>query len=181
MPFLNNVDQMRSLQWGATYLWDVMFIDPLKKIPVPFDDWFPATNVDDVSSDLESKTFESAQDTFRIPAQAKQKTIKITFVDTEDHLLFTFFENWIGQAIFDDGNSVATVAEIVKLVQLVKLDSTKQRQDELTKTYWVYPEGSLTFAGNSETGVPTYTVTLVKVGTAKNANTNPTADQHLTT
>jgi hypothetical protein len=119
------------------------------------------------------------QDTFRIPEKAKQKTIKITFLDTEDALLYTFFEGWINDAIFSGGDYVNTVSEVIKICQLVKLDSGRDPQDELTKTYWVYPEGSLVFSGNSDSGVPTYTVTLVKVGTAENQNLNPTDDQTL--
>jgi len=178
MAFLRNIELLRRVQWSQSYLWDVRIVDkpfgglladddPALKVPKPFDEWFPAQDVEDGVADLESLTIEAAQANFKIPRSSVQQLVKLTFLDDANHQLLSFFENWIETTILNDGDSVATLKESVKILQLVKLDTQRNIIEPLVRTYWVYPEGNLVFHGSSDTQPNSYSVSLVKVGRAE--------------
>jgi hypothetical protein len=180
MAFLTDISLLRRVQWSQGYLWDIKFVDkPFAgllddgvvehKVPAPFGQWFPAQDVEDEVADLESYTIEAAQTKIKIPLATSNHSLKVTFVDTEAHLLLSFFENWINSVILKKGSSVATIKESVKICQLVKLDSQRQIIQPLVKTYWVYPESKLVFHGTGDSAPLSYTVSLVKAGHAENA------------
>lgn len=175
MAFLRDIELLRRVQWSQGYLWDVRIVDKpfgdlpedggvSLKVPKPFDEWFPAQDVEDGVADLESFTIEAAQSNFKIPRSSAQQSVKLTFLDDANHQLLSFFENWIETTILKEGESVATLKESVKILQLVKLDTQRNIIEPLVRTYWVYPEGNLVYHGSGESNPNSYTVTLVKAG-----------------
>jgi len=52
--FLASIDQIRSVEWGKKYLWDIQFPDA----PAPFDVFFPAADLDETPAVLESYTLQ---------------------------------------------------------------------------------------------------------------------------
>jgi hypothetical protein len=178
MAFLRDIELLRRVQWSQGYLWDVKIVDkpfgglqgetddPALRLPKPFDEWFPAQDVEDAVANLETYTIEAAQAAFEIPIKTTQHEIKLTFVDDAAHQLLSFFENWIERTILKEGAAIATLQESVKLLQLVKLDSERNIIEPKTKTYWVFPKGHLSFHGTGDANPLSYTVTLVKAGHA---------------
>lgn len=163
--FLKNIEDVRSVQWGKTYLWDVKFIGG--GIPKPFSDWFPATNVEESDGSINSFQFEGGNTMYKLPQNKTNQDIKLTFVDKdfeqgdEIYNLYEWMIVWRNQTIMKDNGTVGTLSEIVKHIVIAKMNTKKEIVR--TSSYWVYPEGEISFTGNSENGVPTYSVTLVVV------------------
>ena len=74
MAYLTNIDQIRAVEWGKSYLWDIKFEDA----PAPFDSWFPAIDVEEHLASLESQSFEAYMTQFKIPKSYAIPEIKIT-------------------------------------------------------------------------------------------------------
>jgi len=160
MAFLNGIDSVRAVEWGRTYLWDIQFQDPT--IPSPFNTWFPAKEVEEELAKLNSHTFTSGISTYKIPQNTETLNVKITFYDNSDYDLLNWLENWINTISLNGGFYVATLSTAAKFLQIIKMDNERNTID--TSSYWVYPEGTLTYMGNSESGAITYSMNFVIVG-----------------
>jgi len=157
MPFLRHKDQLRVVEWGRTYLWDIRFPDA----PWPFSDWFPASEVTENRATLESQTFQSAWTTFRVPRNTTLFDLKVTFYDDDQHVLLSWLEEWINSTVTPSGT--LPVGEVVRPVELIKYNSLREPLD--VSRYMVYPEGGLYFTGTSQGAVPQYQVTFIIAGT----------------
>lgn len=158
MVFLKDIEQIRAIEWGASYQWDIM----IPSAPSPFDAWFPAADVDEDLANLETYAFDSSQHTFKIPRSGTQTNLRITFYDDVKHTLLYWFENWINNTILNHGKYVTPLLESVKLVQLTKLNS--RREVMRTSSYFVFPEGPVQFSGKTQSDVNQYSVSFVIAG-----------------
>jgi len=166
MAFLNNIEQLRAVDWGAKYLWDVQFSPAA---PSPFNTWFPAVDVEENVANLESLTIEAHIHTFKVPQRTSVKEIRLTFYDDSKNTLLTWLKDWMaGEAsgssgiIANGGKYVRAVSSITRQLQVIKLN--RKREQVSTAVYQVYPETALTFAGSSASDVHMYTVPFVVVG-----------------
>lgn len=162
--FLTNVDQLRQIEWGKTYLWDLKFPDA----PTPFSEWFPATDVEENLLTLTGHTFEAFLSTYSVPKSTTEFDLKITFVDDINHTLSSWFTDWVNSGILNGGSHISTLEESVKIVYLAKLNLDKSPIK--FSSYLVYPEGELYFVGNSESNLPTYNIELKIAGSVKTTN-----------
>jgi len=167
MAFLNRIEQLRQVEWGKKYLWDIKFDDPLRTLPSPFDEWFPAQDVEDNVANLDSFQFDGPLSTFKVPRKGQVKDVKITFVDDAAFTLFSFFENWVNSVILNDDKYISTLAESVKTLQIVKLNAKRQIISGQTRTLLVYPEGPIIFNGSSTSDPQNYSIPLVIAGVVK--------------
>lgn len=167
MAFLNNIEQIRQVEWGKKYLWDVKFDDPLRSLPAPFDEWFPAQDVEDNVANLESYQFEGPISSFKVPRKSSVKDVKLTFIDDAAFTLFTFFEEWVNLVIFNDDLFVSTLSESVKTLQIIKLNAQRQIVSGKTRTLLVYPEGPIIFNGSSTSDPQNYSIPLVIAGVVR--------------
>jgi len=168
LAFLNTQDQLREIEWGKKYLWDIKFEDA----PEPFDEFFPAADVDESKARLETFTLERYITNIQIPHRTAIRNIRLTFFDDQDNTLVDWLDDWINRKIFRiDSNSgfqissVASLEESVKLVQLLKFSSDRVSLIEGgIISYWVFPEGELIFNGSSSSDAQTYTQNFIIVG-----------------
>lgn len=174
--FLQDIEQMRQIEWGKTYLWDVLF----PAAPAPFNEWFPATDVTENLATLNEHQIEGYMSTYSVPLSTSEFDINLTFVDDINHTLATWLGYWINTEILNKGSHISTLAESVKMIIIAKLDGKKQpvnitdpagNKIDNPTGYWVYPSGAVNFEGNSESGLPTYQMALKIAGIVKSNNT----------
>lgn len=164
--YLKNIEEIRKVQLGRTYLWDIRFIGG--NLPKPFQEWFPAINVDEGDGSINSISFDAGYTSAKIPQNKTNAEIKVTFIDKDfeagedKYNLYEWMKAWRNQVVIKPDGTIGTLSEIVRHLVIAKLNTKK----EIVKTssYWVYPEGDLSFVGNSENGIPTYSINLVVAG-----------------
>lgn len=158
MPFLTGVNQLRKIEWSKSFLWDIKF----DEAPPPFDQWFPAIEVDQGLFDIESQDFTTHVTTFRVPKSTNSLDVSITFVDDINHTLLEWFEEW-ATSMFTEGKRVKTVGnpDVSKKLEILRLDT--KRQELRMDTLFVYLNSKLSFTGNSQSEIPVHTVDFVIV------------------
>ena len=162
--FLKNVNDIRLIEWGKTHLWDVNFIN--EDIPAPFDKFFPAIDIQEPLASLQTFPVGLAQTDLSIPQKSSLHKLNMTFPDDESGTLSSWMQEWINTIILgNEQGFVATIEESVKQLMVVKLKSNRE-QAKTPVTYYVYPEGELLFAGNSESGAVMYTMSFDVAGIA---------------
>ena len=163
MAFLKNIAQLRNIEWGKSFLWDFKIPDA----PAPFNEFFPAIDIEETLVSLESFSFEAHNNTFKIPQKRQVKDVKITFVDDYKNSGLSFFTKWMANDIFKENekhSTTATLQECAKQILIQKLPSTRGNA-LLLSSYLVYPEGPLAYRGNSDSGLLIHQVSLVIVAT----------------
>ena len=161
--FLKHIEQVRSIDWGKAYLWDILLPDA----PPPFHKWFPATDVEEPLFNVESFNFDSSMGVHKIPLRnGGAPVMKITFLDNDRHALSDFFEEWVDdQVLPKDRTTVNWVESAVKSIMIAKYDHT--HSNIKTVNYWVYPEGELGFHGSGESSSEPLVLDFVIVGKGK--------------
>lgn len=163
MAFLNSIDNVRSVEWGRKYLWDVKF----DGAPKPFDEWFPAVEIDEELATLQTHSVEGYLSSYDIPLRSGQHNLKVTLEDDEDNVLSQWFADWINKEILHldnpTGSHVSTLSSSVKLFHLIKLNS--RRESIQASDYWVFPKGTIVWNGTSQSGSQQFSVNLVISGT----------------
>ncbi len=144
MAFLKSLEQLRSIEWSSSHLWDIKF----ENVPSPFDSWFPATDISLNEFALDPYNFTLATSTFEVPKSSTLFDLKVTFVDDIKLTISEWVSNWVNNEIFADG-SVQTLEEAVKQVTIVKMDNRHEIIHGWPKSFWVFPKGSLYFNGKS--------------------------------
>lgn len=174
------VEDIRSRQWSSQLLWDIIFFTPKiegeleadakkKGVPYPYNQWFPATSVEDQTADLEFFQMETQVKPLFFPKHGGKKTLKLTFIDDAAHLLHDFFHIWLEDTIQNHEHYIATISEAVKYVQVRRLNPDRSIITRMTKTYLVMPESPLVYEGSDKPDPNSYSITLVKVGIAPNS------------
>jgi hypothetical protein len=160
--FLTNINQIRAIEWGRTYLWDIKFPDA----PAPFNEWFPAVEIEENLATLESFDFEGFISTYKVPKSTTVFDLKVTFVDDIDHTLAHWLEEWINTDMLGEGNYILPLVDCCRKVMVAKLNLKRELIGHM-KTYLVYPEGGLYFRGTSESGLPQEELTFIIAGVVK--------------
>lgn len=150
MSFLKSLNQIREVEWGRTYFWDIKFIDNSEvyqksQLTSPFDAWFPAVDIDENVATLDSFVFEGGRTSFKVPARTSPFELKITFLDDENYTLLNWIRTWINEDILK-GNTgvVATLEEAVKIVKIVRMRPKRRTlQENLKRTAASYSPGEL--------------------------------------
>lgn len=156
MSYLETLNDVNLIEWGKTYSWDIKF----KHAPYPFNKWFPAIDVEEEFFTVESHVYEIATSSFKVPKSLGPESIRITFHDDIKNTLLYWLEEWVKGGIFSAGY-VRTIKDpsVSRPVSIQRLDS-KRNQLSLGN-YYVYPEGTLAFIGNSESAIRTYSLSFV--------------------
>lgn len=168
--WLNSINQIRKVQWGLSHLWDIKFVDPRGKLLAPFNEWFPASDVEENLATLNTFSFEGGiYDNLQVPKSTTLQTVRITFFDDEHHSLATWISNWINYEILGGENSsdpfayqIAPLQDCVKQLFIQKVNSRQQNLD--INAYWVFPEGEITFSGKSTSEVHSYSMNFIVAG-----------------
>lgn len=158
--------QIRQVQWGAEYLWELRF----PAAPSPFNQWFPATDVEENLWNLEEKQFELFMNTYGIPAGTSLLDLKVTFNDDVYHTIRRWLTQWVNTEILNNNRGITPVGNCCKLVQLSKMNF--QKQPISTSSYWVVPKGSMYYTGSSQSNVLNSMVEFTIVGNAGSTTSN---------
>lgn len=183
MPgFLSGQSQIRSVQWGMTHLWDIRFGGDVRggnPPPAPFDEWFPAQDVEEPIFQLETLTIEGGNSTFEIPKGTASRELNITFFENEARALAEWFNEWVNFFILGDdaaatfagastlgfgirATHVAELEQAVRRVDILKLDS--RREPVKTSSYLVFPKGQMTDRMTADAGPISYSAPFVIAG-----------------
>jgi hypothetical protein len=152
MAKITSPNQIRIVEWGKSYLWEVYFPDA----PKPFNRWFPATDVVEPVYRLETKTIESFVTTYEIPLKSSCYGMKISFLDDVNCSLESWFKTWVRSTILGGNQFVSALATAVKTVQINRF--ANDRSAVASTTYSVFPKGNLDFVGHSESGLVKFDV-----------------------
>jgi len=140
---LQNLEQMRKVQWSAKYLWDIQFIPG----PSGFSDWFPATDVAENLWTLETHPIEAGFSTYEVPKSTTLANLQVTFVDSVHLAVETWLDEWVNNEILRKGSGVSSLEASVKQVNIMKWTGT--REPVSLNSYWVFPKGAYMWEGAS--------------------------------
>lgn len=162
---LDRIDQMRKVNWGKSYQWEILLDDT----PPPFrNNFFPATDVKEDLAALNSHTFDGYLSNYKVPLNSQALTVEITFVDDYLGSLKRWFTEWINDIILGEPNRyqyVAMLSDAVKKMTIMEYiysfeSGIVNKNWVRLAVYDVYPEGTISYAGTSEANVPTYSLSF---------------------
>ena len=94
--FLTGIEQLRSVEWGKNYLWSVRFqAKSPYDLKAPFDQWFPAIEIEENISTLISLPIEAYMATYKIPKSTSVFDVRLTFMDDLNHTVFDWLDDWV--------------------------------------------------------------------------------------
>ena len=182
------MDRLRAVEWGRKYLWAIKFLERPVSIgsipPEPFNDYFPASDIDLEIANVDSHPMSFGQKDYKIPIRSGTKQLSITFFDDTNSTLLKWMRDWIEKDILNDGNFVSCLYDsheitdsfgkrrsvapyrTVEIVQLTPFMEETGIRYELE----IYPEGNINFNGASQSEATTYTMNFVIVGEKFEAN-----------
>lgn len=166
MAGLSEIGQIRKVEWGATYLWDIYFPDA----PYPFNDWFPASNVSEplIQPMFESQSFGLIKLDF--PKNTGALSMSITFYDDVNLTLETWLREWYNK-IFNDFMHVTPLYDCLKDVQVRRLDRGKNIVSNIN--YSVVPNTPISVESNSNASARQLTVGFSVAGFRQLAYPSP--------
>lgn len=167
MAFLNNVDQVRNIEWGRSFLWDIKFEGDLggPAPPAPFSDWFPAVDVSEPTAELVTHSIDLAGSAIKVPHRSTPFDISVTFLDDHKHTLRHWLEEWINVTCLKNGRQVEVLKKCCRIMHIAKL--TPQRVVFETSSYYVFPEGQVKFDGNSGSDIIQHQLSFCIAGDAR--------------
>lgn len=187
--WLNNIEQLRKVQWGNTAHWDISF--PSAVFGEKSAQWFPATSVTEVQVEVEKADFSIGNFAFSIPkGSGKTPTLSVTFIDDADMTLSKWIRAWmkgmqpknglLGVRLGSRGSDGKPLVYRQVLIEKYKLvsgpvgssapawaeENTSSGEKAIIEqnSYLVFPSGEISFKGTSTAGLPQYTVTFNIVG-----------------
>lgn len=144
MAFLIDKSQLRTIDWGKTYLWEVVFPDA----PQPFNKWFPASDIEEPQWNLETETKSIGFTSVELPIGTSSKDVKITFYDSQKFAIHDWLRKWVESEILNNGQYIGYLSTIGKQLFVRKYleDGTLIK----VSSYIVYPKGSQFWNGTSD-------------------------------
>ncbi len=155
--------KVSNLRVGNVSKWDIFFPDA----PEPFDEYFPATDVEFPMYGLNSHIFEAGIKQYAVPLKGTLHKLKITFTDSIKHTLAEWLVKWVEEDILNNGEYVSTISTIAKAVYVERLQEDNTVITDLTRKYWVYPDEEQLIVGKSSADSPLYNVEFKIVGHIK--------------
>ena len=163
--FMKGQRSLRKVQWGAQYLWDIRF----PNAPPPFNEWFPAVDVEENLFSLNTKEYELGHASFSHPISHDSFDIKVTFNDDVKLAIHNWLTKWVRTRIFNNGLGISPLDQCVEVVQIVKTDF--RYRVLATASYWVFPRGVMYFSGTSSASPAQNQIEFVIAGAADNRYT----------
>tara|TARA_Y100000310_G_C20625928_1_gene785877 strand:+ start:622 stop:1143 length:522 start_codon:yes stop_codon:yes gene_type:complete len=166
------VEQLRAVNWGKSFLWDVEFPlessrlsykSPDGKSSVNFAKQFPAIEVEENLYTLNSKDVDYYIGQYKIPQSTAPFAVTLTFYDDVAGTIRKWLAEWVNIDILNNGTHISFLENSVKQLTINKYE-THDKSSVDTKNYWVYPDGSLAFRGTSESDMPIYSQQFVVAG-----------------
>lgn len=151
--FLKSIDEVRNIRWSRSYLWDLKFLDA----PPPFNNWFPATDIDDLKWSVGAWEAPGFLRRIPIPSYVTDlKRVRISFIDDVLGTLEHWMDHWVNEIIFDKGRGVATAEEAVKRAQLIRYNES--RKIIRSVIYDMFPYSEFPYNGRSAAVANEYSI-----------------------
>jgi len=161
--FLQSIKEVRAVRWSKAHLWDIKIET---EAPVaPFDQWFPATDVEDDRWTMQNFDFTLHNTIYTIPQGSNQKLLRVTFADDVFRTIEVWLDDWVSKGILNNGEFITPVLDAMRRITILRLDELKNPINELTRSYWIVPQGSYNFNGRSESESGQNTVEFIKLAT----------------
>lgn len=171
------INDVRKIEFGKSYLWEVMFDDNniAPKLPSQFKTWIPAQTVEEELASVESYSAAVYNTTLKFPESTGAFHVTILFADDYKHSITAWLTEWVNSTVLGGGLRVATISECSKILHVRKLDS----RGGIVKNnaYIVYPEGAFNYTGDGESSLATISAKFVVVGTVKGSKSIDTITQ----
>ena len=170
MPGLRNINQLRAVgNWATTYLWDIRITNanlgsvklPTAAFPAPFDDWFPATSVEEPVYQIETYQIKAHLLETELPKAIGNQQLTIECHDDAVHTVERGLKRWFNQ-VFNNRRELSPLLDILKVVEVQRL--RPNREIIFTNRYFVFPKGSLQVQQNSQNSTKKLNFTLSVVG-----------------
>lgn len=182
----SGIGQLRNVDYAKKYLWEVSFggrgSDTLPP-PAPFDDFFPAVDIDMDEATLETYEYEQYMSSYEIPFKTSSNGIGLTFNDNDDYALFKWISDWINIDILNHGHFMSALLDDHRIVSkrdpdAIGVDSfgisrsvmplrrmkvtmlTPGRKAVMTRQFLVFPKGKLIFNGTQQSQAQVYTMSF---------------------
>ena len=153
-------------------------------------EWYPITRVNDEVVNINHFEVPGTYYNHPIPKGSKVLSISVTFVDDIHNSMFNWCKEWmnpfgvveedfmgvinkpsvpnkayslpgVDSKITEETRCIKTISEMIKVIAVSKLDN--QMNDVVTSRYVVVPDSTLTFIGDSDDGLHTYELKMLKV------------------
>lgn len=189
------IGQLRNIEYGKNYLWEVSFKGSSYPPPRPFEDFFPAIDIDIDGAILENYTYEQYMSTYEVPHKTGIKGITLTFNDDDENTLYRYFNDWMNIDILNHGYFISALQDDHPIVSDKSptengLDSFGQRRivypirtisvallnaarnKTYIRSYDVIPKGTLKLSRDQNSSATAYTMgfTIVREGGAKHSD-----------
>ncbi len=139
----DNIELLRKVEWGATYLWDIYFPDIKTE---PFNGWFPAINVSEPLIDPVTESIEFSTMRVSFPKTTGSLEMSITFYDDVNRTLEKWILDWY-DLIYNDYQHVTPLWDCVKDVHVLRLN--RQKEPVAETVYSVFPNGRIDIESGS--------------------------------
>ena len=166
MPFLDPT-KMRAVEWASGINWDIRF-GQQGGLSEPFTDWFPATDVEENLATLNNHSYEFYLSTYEFPLGSAVFDLQITFIDDVKYTVHEWIADWVNNGILNGGKYLTPLREAARLCEIVRMDAA----GEILKatSYWVTPDGSINWTGESSPGPATSSFRFPIAGSVESAN-----------
>lgn len=170
--FLESIDELRTVQWDGSWLWDVQFTKGGNGSlpPAPFNKWFPAVTISENRWSLNHRTIDAPFTEINIPESTTPFSISLEYVDSQDTILTNWLANWVNSEIMNGMQYLTCLKEATKQLTVVKLNYKREIVD--SRIHLVIPQGESSYMGDSQSGLPQYSATFTVVGRQREDTTS---------
>lgn len=162
-------DEIRKVDYARSFDWGINF-DKNSGLTSPFNNWFPAVEVDWNVLNIETKTFDVPLGNFSIPIGLGENNLRITFHDSYDHIIFNWLENW-GKQIANRGTGIAPLESACKTIFIKRLspfgDKTGNKPVLESRVYKIHPYQNLLDNLSQDSKAKVFSVDFKIVGRGK--------------
>lgn len=168
------ITQLQQLEPARTYLWDLKFhMRPFRTdlnswansayIPNKVIAWMPAESMSVVEAIVNSSDITVGQTSYRFPSGTTAKEITINFIDDYKYSIKKWIKYWMETLILCNGKCINYLEHLVDILEIQDLDAKKD-SPQIVKKLYVYPDGPITPAYTSDSGIHVYSINFVVTG-----------------
>lgn len=176
--FIKSIEDIRSVNWAPKHLWDVKFDDSPKhfsQLTPTFKVWVPVSDVTIDSGNLETHSFNLANQSFEIPISTSSRVVTMTFFDSENYDIFKWLRNWMNRDILNLDKPAPFVSRLEQCCKTLYLNKLNSRHEVVDRqVLLVFPKQSILWEGNSQPAAQQYSVTFVVAGDRDSQQFGPT-------
>jgi hypothetical protein len=192
------IGQLRNIEYGKNFLWEISFKNNPFAPPKPFNDFFPAIDVNLDVAVLQNFQYEQYMSTYEVPHKTGLRNMSITFNDDEASTLLRYFSDWMNIDILNHGHFISALQDDHNIVEINNPDIagfdsfgnkrivypirnislkmlTSSRNKSYIKSFDVIPNSTLSLRRDQTSTAVSYTMGFTIIREADTANADPTS------